>query len=98
MHKDRHTDFATTFDYFFTYGYVFKTPTFFLMAEEALHEKGPVWLVWYAGNRGRDMLKVFLTLMPYELPYIAFSRASSRDQKKLHLYETSRLKRIAKHG
>lgn len=97
IHEEREVDFPTTFDYFFTYGYVFKTPKFFLMAEEALHEKGPLWLVWYAGNRGRNELKTLLSLMPYELPYIAFSRISSRDTKKLHIYETSRIKRILQH-
>lgn len=98
IHEAAGMQFSAAFDYFFTYGYVFKSPTYFMMGEEATHpEYGPLWLIWYAGYRGNAGLLEFFRLMPYPLPYIAFSRAFSKDPAKLRVYDTEKLRRRLEH-
>lgn len=87
-------DFLASMDHFLNYGYVFKTPTYFLMAEEGeIEGVGRCWFIWYLSHKGERLLDL-LKLMPYELPYIAFCRHFRKNQS-LRIYELDKLK---KHG
>lgn len=91
-------DFEATFNYFMTYGYVFMTPDYFLMAEEGfLPEYGPMWFVWYASTEDTVALAALLRLTPYELPYIGFSRALRKNPEKIRVYRTDRLRKLLNH-
>lgn len=54
--------------YYQLYGYIFQGPNFFIMGEEL----DDAWFVQIAIGKG--CVPLFLRLMPFEKPYISFSR------------------------
>lgn len=93
-HRVAGYDFSLYFNYFFTYGYVFKGPEYLIMGEEAFSDTyGPHWYFWYMAYRGSEGLHTLFNLLPYELPYIAFQR-SLRNKRGIQFYELAKVRRI----
>lgn len=96
-HRKAGYDFPIAFDYFFEHGYILKGPDFFIMGQERTNSQyGKHWFIWYMYSE-RDDLSSFLSMMPYELPYIAFARGL-RDNHKERYYSTERLTKILKYN
>lgn len=97
LHKIYGVDFSLCFNYFFYYGYLFKSPDYFIMGEEAVsHQLGEVvWYIWYAAYRGKSGIKDLIKLLPYDLPYIAFSRPlrGDLDKSRVRYYSLESLRR-----
>lgn len=105
LHAQSGFDFATAFDHFFSHGWMFKGPGYFLLGGHDPHRED-AWLVWWAELHPKQdrvkMLKLLLRFIPYHKPYIGWARAL-KGRIDVKYYSTSRLFRfiqpsIAKHA
>lgn len=92
-------DFPRLFDYYFTSGYVFKTPAYFMMAGPDA-TRDDAWTVWWAEahplHRGEDlsMIRQLLKCVPYHRPFIGWARAR-KGNRTVKYWLTDRLVRLS---
>lgn len=82
---------------FFRVGYVWSSPTEFVLARAARWEEGELYLgaatanCWFVHlGAGANPFRRFLEVAPYPLPFVAWQR---RGQKRYHVYEWEKFKR-----
>jgi hypothetical protein len=85
-YKKQGWDFQKDVRFFLKNGYVFAGPEFFLMGRRVRNS----WFVQMAA--GKNVMQVFMKLMPYRLPYIQWYRFHK--DRKLRCYKTEDLERI----
>lgn len=95
-HEKVGLEFPQVFDEYFTFHWVIKTPTSFLMARED-PARPDAWLVYWAdtsetGQRLSPILH-FLNQAPYDKPFVCWARAL-RGRLELRYYSTARLRRL----
>ncbi len=94
-------NYTILFDYYFTHEYVFKGPDYLLMGGPD-PQRGDAWHVHWAEttkpNRALpETIAHFLSLMPYERPYVSWSRALRGDMRTRY-YLTKRLRALTARG
>lgn len=82
---------------FFRSGYVWSSPTEFVLARPALWEEGELYMGAPAANcwfvhlaAGDNPFRRFLEIAPHPLPFVAWQR---RGQRRYHVYEWDTFKR-----
>ena len=90
-------DFPTTLDNYWANQYVFKTPTYFMMAGHD-PSREDAWLVWWleihpnarATITSRQLMRVLLRCVPFHKPYIGWARPY-KGRVNVTYYSTRRL-------
>jgi len=105
--SDSPRDFWADVNQHLLHGYVLSFPQLFAMARPVRRDaeerwlaciphpfvNPDTWLVWSAAGH----LDLLLSLLPYDLPYLAFHRGSSRRRgpQPLRVYPTQRVRALA---
>ncbi len=96
--KDTPYDFAQSFDWHFTHGYVFKGPNYLMLAS-ADPNRPDAWLVFWAevrpAKRTREHIAMLLSHMPHFRPYVGWARYF-KGRPHVKYYSTSRLLALTK--
>jgi hypothetical protein len=90
-------DFPTVLDHYWTHQYIFKTPTYFMMAGHD-PKRPDAWLIWWleihpdARKRvtSRQLMRTLLHCVPFHKPWIGWSRPH-KGRPKVNYYSTKRL-------
>lgn len=100
VHRVANYDFSTILDHYFTKQYVFKTPTYFMLAGED-PQRQDAWLVWWCELhpdiarhlRTRTVMRTLLHCVPYHRPWIGWARPL-KGRVDVKYYSTERLLRF----
>lgn len=94
-------NYSILFDYYFSNEYVFKGPDYLLLGGPMPGNDQAWHVFWAETSRGKcaDLKTIahFLDLMPYERPYVAWSRMT-RGSMHTRYYLTARLRRLTARG
>lgn len=98
-HASVQLPFAYYLDHFFSHGYVFKGPDYFVMFQID-PDRPDAWFVWWADVapgtfciRKRAAIHFFLGLMPHYLPYVSWAR-SLKGRTGVRYFSTERLRSL----